>query len=178
MPIVRTPPPPSAPQEPASTRIANSFKQLAASATKLHQATNEFSQVTAPIDDLLKQLNLGVECWVRVNKWSGDEGTATIHEIGYTKVSGQWGVALRSFDVGVMGDREHDELWRFNDGPRMMRLDAVEKLPDLLEELVKKADKFTRQMQEGTQTASHVIAALHAAADSAGLTTPTKGASP
>jgi ABC-type nitrate/sulfonate/bicarbonate transport system substrate-binding protein len=64
------------------------------------------------------------------------------------------------------------ERWLFNDGPRTMRVAAIAKIPDLLEELVKKADKATRKIKEGTESAREVIAALQSAATEAGITRP------
>jgi enamine deaminase RidA (YjgF/YER057c/UK114 family) len=157
---------------PAPARIASAVKQLAISATALNQATDEFSQVTAPLDEVLQKLNLGVDCWVRVESWADpNDGSKLHHEIGYAKVNGRWGVALRTVDEDVSEDPNlgRIERWLFNDGPRAMRITAIAKVPDLLEELVKKADKATRKIREGTQSAREVIGAVQQAATEAGV---------
>jgi enamine deaminase RidA (YjgF/YER057c/UK114 family) len=158
---------------PPATRIASAVKKLAVSSTALNEATDEFSNVTAPLDEVLQKLNLGVDCWVRVQTFSGYHGDDLHHEVGYAKVNGRWGVALRSFE----DERDRDEYsnmerWLFNEGPRAMRVAAIAKIPDLLEELVKKADKATRKVKEGTESAREVIAALQTAATEAGITKP------
>jgi hypothetical protein len=160
-----------------SVRIAHSFKQLASAATELNQATDEFTKVTAPVDDLLKKLNLGVECWVRFNTWTFSDGSKRHHEVGYAKTNGRWGVALRSID-DELDDPEYTnvERWLYNEGPRSMRVEAIKKLPELLDELVTKAKKATVKVREGTESAREVIAALETAATEAGVIKPTKGA--
>jgi hypothetical protein len=157
---------------PPATRITTALKQLAVSAAALNQATDEFAKVTAPLDQVLQKLNLGVDCWVRVKTWSGDGDLH--HEIGYAKINGRWGVALRSVQEHETEDPEltHIERWLFNDGPRAMRVAAIAKIPDLLEELVRKADKATHKVKAGTESAREVIAALESAATAAGITKP------
>lgn len=154
-----------------SVRIASAFKQLATSATALNQATDEFSQITAPLDEVLQKLNLGVECWVRFGTWGDPYEGSLHHEIGYAKVSGRWGVALRTVEEDASGDPTQSKIerWLFNDGPRLMRIAAIAKVPDLLEELVKKTDKATRKIKEGTQSARDVITAVQQAATEAGV---------
>jgi hypothetical protein len=157
-----------------AARITTALKQLAVSAAALNQATNEFAKVTAPLDQVLQKLNLGVDCWVRIQSWMGSDGDFH-HEVGYAKVNGRWGVALRTVHEDVNKDPEFTsiECWSFNEGPRTMRVAAVEKIPDLLEELVKKADKATRKVKAGTESARAVISAFESAATVAGITKPT-----
>jgi hypothetical protein len=161
-----------------SVRIAQSFKQLANAATALKAATDEFSKVTAPLDELLQRLNLGVECWVRFRTWTYEDGTQKFHEVGYAKINGRWGVALRSIQDDDPTGAEYTSIdkWAYNEGPRTMRVDAVQKFPELLDELVKKADKHTRKLKEGTDTAREVIDALEKAAAEAGIIKAKKGA--
>jgi hypothetical protein len=161
---------------PVPVRIANSYRQLAASAVELKQATDDFTKVTAPLDELLQQLNLGVECWVRISKWDHDDGIGEYRELGYAKVGERWGVALRSQIIDDTGDLLRNEVWLFNDGPRTFRIDAIEKVPELLDELAKKASKFTRKVRKSTDTARAVVDALQQAAADAGIPKPAKGA--
>jgi hypothetical protein len=160
--------------EPLPVRIGNSFKQLHASAVQLQNATNDFVKVTAPLDELLQKLNLGVECWVRVNKWSFDHGVERYHDLGYSKVGSDWGVAIRAIDTNDCGEQLSHDVWLFNEAPRTMRIDAIGKVPDLLDELTKKAEKFTRKVRESTDTARDVVNALQDAAVAAGVVKPAK----
>jgi hypothetical protein len=162
---------------PVSVRISESFKQLATAASALNEATNEFTAVTAPADDLLKKLNLGVDCWVRYRTLRFEEGIERHYEIGYAKINGRWGLALRSFvDDPELPEYTDNERWTFNEGPRHMRIEAIHKLPELMDELVKKAEKATRKVKEGTEAARDVMTALENAATEAGVLKPRKGA--
>src|SRR5690242_39555 len=102
---------------PVSQRIGQSFKQLASAAVALNQATDEFTAVTAPADELLKKLNLGVDCWVRFKSWTYEDGSQKHHEIGYAKINGRWGIALRSFeDEPDQPEYTNMERWLYNEG--------------------------------------------------------------
>src|SRR5205809_1018944 len=45
------------------------------------------------------------------------------------------------------------EEWLFNDAPRALRIEAVEKLPDLFENLIKEADVAIRKVKAQTLSA-------------------------
>jgi hypothetical protein len=161
---------------PLSARINQSFKQLAGVAVALNEATEQFTAVTAPADELLKKLNLGVDCWVRYRTSEYDNGNKRHFEIGYAKINGRWGMALRTLnDEPDEPEYTNIERWAFNEGPRGMRVDAIQKLPELLDELVKKAEKATRKLKDGTETAREVMGALEKAATEAGVLKPKKG---
>jgi hypothetical protein len=57
-----------------------------------------------------------------------------------------------------------DESWLFNDAPRDLRVDAVEKLPELLERLKKKAESTSKKIAEKTERAKELADAMKRAA--------------
>jgi hypothetical protein len=57
------------------------------------------------------------------------------------------------------------EEWLFNDAPRALRIEAVEKLPDLFENLIKEADVAIRKVKAQTISARQLAAALGDAAN-------------
>jgi hypothetical protein len=57
-------------------------------------------------------------------------------------------------------DESSVEEWLFNDAPRALRIESVEKLPDLFESLVKEADAATKQIKSKTQHAQQLVTAL------------------
>ena len=61
---------------------------------------------------------------------------------------------------GTRARKRSIEEWLFNDGPRAMRISAIDKIPDLLERLVKAADKTTKKVQEKTSQALELAAAI------------------
>jgi hypothetical protein len=118
-----------------------SFTQLAAVASDLNDVSDELGKSITEIDSSLKKLNLGVSVWIRVGGWDNPQEMEYFREqLGYAKVNGKWGIALRT----IAGDdnhpdQEHIEAWLFNDGPRTLRLTAIEKLPEMLLMLSKEA---------------------------------------
>jgi hypothetical protein len=64
------------------------------------------------------------------------------------------------------------EEWLFNDAPRALRIESVEKLPDLFESLVKEADAATKQIRTKTQRAQALATALTDSAPSAPAAEP------
>ena len=58
-------------------------------------------------------------------------------------------------------------MWLFNEAPRWMRAEAVGKIPDLLEALVKQAEDTTKKIKERTTQVQELAAAMSKAADEA-----------
>lgn len=136
---------------PPSERISASlFKELADSATRLNSGSDELAKAIRPIDASLKKLNLGVSAWYT---YSGSEepdsdGSYSYRRIGYAKVGGKWGLALSSVSGNVYADVENYDAWLFNDAPRSMRLEAIDCIPNLLEQLVKESNKVAEDLQK------------------------------
>lgn len=84
---------------------------------------------------------------------------------GYSKIGNRWGVALcsRSGNSGAP-DEETSEAWLFNDAPRWQRAEAVEKIPDLLEALIKETEETTRRIRSKITHAKRLADALEQAA--------------
>lgn len=142
-------------------RISSSFAQLADSAARLNSASDELSKAVAPIDAALKKLNLGVTAWhPYINSHDAQDGSYYMRRVGYAKVSGKWGLAL-SIVSGYVNDPEDDiEQWLFNDAPRWMRIEAVDHIPALLEELVRQADKVAVALHEKSSQARELAVTL------------------
>src|SRR5207245_10268704 len=78
--------------------------------------------------------------------------------IGYAKVSGRWGIAICA-SSGDFGDEPNEELWLFGDAPRAYRLQAVDKLPELLEKLVSATDETAATLKEKIGTTTQIARA-------------------
>jgi hypothetical protein len=143
-----------------SERTASSYKRLAASADVLQAASDEFSKSISVLDGALKMLDLGISAWERISGIDDDgNGNYWSEDVGYAKVGGIWGISLR-VRSGKHKDEEEHEEWLFNEGPRAMRIGAIDRIPDLLERLVKAADKTTKKVQEKTSQALELAAAI------------------
>src|SRR4051812_28174014 len=128
------------------------FKELATHAAELNAGSNELADGMVALDKGLQSLNLGITCWVPFAE--SDKDSAVSHDLGYARVGGTWGIALRervhppktandAFARVLAGrhgakSEPRDEVWLFKDAPRVLRLESIEYLPALLERLVKK----------------------------------------
>jgi hypothetical protein len=149
-------------------RASAAYKRLAASADVLSSKSDEFAKLVETVDWVLKRLNLGVTAWER---FSGDDNNGTgeywSNDVGYAKVNRKWGIAIRvrsGNHTDAIEDREYEE-WPFNDAPRPLRIEAIDKIPDLLEMLIKAADKTAKKIDEKMADARQLSNALQAAAD-------------
>jgi hypothetical protein len=136
-----------------SERVTNSFLQLTSVASELNAISDELGNSIADIDAALKKLNVGITVWETISDGSGNpdigDSTHWSEDIGYAKIKGKWGICLRRVD-GDFSDPDRDEVesWLFSDAPRVLRLEAIEKIPDLLEKLSKEAIKVTDQIKD------------------------------
>ena len=119
-------------------RVETSARQLSAAAINLNSTSDQLGKVVAILDSAFQKLNIGVSGWVKFrDAYGGPDGMHFwTDEVGYAKVSGKWGITIRSAS-GREGDDDYGsyEEWLFNDAPRALRLKAIEKIPDLFEQL-------------------------------------------
>jgi len=139
---------------PASARISNSFKELADSAARLNAVSDELAEAILPIDAALKKLNLGVAAWYPYVNSEDDSGDYDRRCIGYARVGRKWGLALSTVSGNIgYPEPSDEEEWFFNDAPRWMRIEALDHIPDLLELLVKQANKIAENLRKKTEHA-------------------------
>ena len=142
-------------------RISNSYKQLASAATELNAVSDELGKFVSALDGALRRLNLGIATWLRLESREDGSGNYIKRDLGYGKVGNRWGIALRTMTGNHNTPEESNvEEWLFNEAPRALRIEAVEKLPDLFESLVKEADAATKQIRSKTQHVQQLDVAL------------------
>lgn len=144
-----------------SERVSSSYRQLSLAASHLNLVSDELGKSIVVLDSALKKLNLGISTWSRLDRWEDAFGNYSSRYLGYAKVNNRWGIALRT----VAGNNNQPEEatveeWLFNEAPRALRIEAVEKLPDLFENLIKEADVAIRKVKAQTLNARHLSAAL------------------
>jgi hypothetical protein len=124
-------------------------EEISAAALDVNAATNEFGASVTQVERYLEHMNIGVPAWVRVKGWSNPEGQFWSREVGYDRFPDGWHLAIRETS-GAEGweDKERKETWIFNHAPRKSRLSAADKIPALLRELVKEADRTSRRLRE------------------------------
>lgn len=144
-----------------SERVSSSYRQLSLAASHLNLVSDELGKSIAVLDAALRKLNLGISSWSRLDRWEDAFGNYSSRYLGYAKVNNRWGIALRT--VAGNNNQPEDaavEEWLFNDAPRALRIEAVEKLPELFENLIKEADIAIRKVKAQTLSARQLSTAL------------------
>jgi hypothetical protein len=132
-------------------RVSISFAQLTAVASDLNSVSDELGKSIAQIDTALRKLNIGINVWVQLASWDYGESSDFqfwTEYVGYSKINGKWGISLKRVDGNHMRpDDDATESWLFNDAPRALRLQAIEKIPTLLEQLSAQAVIATEKIK-------------------------------
>src|SRR5579864_541814 len=102
------------------------FEDLAAAAAELNQVTDQLTKSIADLDAAIASLSLGVKCWVNIYEASDDPRWS--EELGYEKITGKWGLAIRVIENP---SGRIDNQWLFADAPRDLRVQAVDAIPRL-----------------------------------------------
>lgn len=142
------------------------FRALSSASSSLNTVSNELTKVVGTLDEGLGRLNIGLTAWVPFQFREWDGSPVDHDEIGYTKVNGRWGIALRRVWAGEDPDIVNiDGPWLFNDAPRDMRLASVDAIPKVIEALHKDAINTAKRIQEKTKKVREFADAVKAAAD-------------
>jgi len=144
-------------------KIQAHFQTLSSVAPTLNSASDELNRCVASLDESLKKLNAGLTVWVsfRSRGVKEDEYEYDEDQIGYTKVAGKWGIAIRHVWGNYATEQFGEEgTWFFNDAPRELRLLAVDQLPELIEALGEEASKITKKVQEKTKQVRELATAI------------------
>lgn len=150
---------------PLPERVIDSYSKLSVVAQELNSASDELGNAVTQIDTALKKLNLGVVEWVKLAGRPADpqnrEFWEESDEIGYAKVSGKWGIAIRTVGENLQDpDQSSEEKWLFNDAPRALRLLAIDKIADLLDALAVKATTTKDDIRKRLKDAEAVADAV------------------
>jgi hypothetical protein len=130
-------------------RVKKSIERFPAAASSLNSATAQLGQSIGQLDAVLKKFSLGIPTWVSFNG-SDDTIPSYYHEdLGYAKIGGRWGIAVRTVSGDVRAEEDDSvEQWLLPDAPRFLAVQAIEKVPELLEAILKGAAEMTNRMTE------------------------------
>lgn len=147
-------------QESLRRRVSAAFEKLVVSAAELNAVSDELAEPISAIEAALQKLGLGVPAWTTFKRINGGDQYIDYDEtwsIGYAKISQRWGLAIR-YTVSLEGSGlpDKEEEWPFTDAPRAYRLEAVEKLPELIEKLAETSDKTATKLRKGIALTKHV----------------------
>jgi len=134
-------------------KVQTDFQALSVVASSLNSASDELTKVVGILDAALQKLNIGLSAWINyTNRETEQPDEIDEDQIGYCKINGKWGIGLRRVWGNVQTDfYDYEGPWLFNDSPREMRLNSVDKIPELIAALNKTASEMTKKVQEKTQ---------------------------
>jgi hypothetical protein len=157
--------------------VQESFLKLPAVAASLSNVSDSLNNSAKRIENVLKKHNLGIASWVKFTDRQWPESMSYYTEqVGFAKVSGKWCLAIKTVD----GDYHHDDdvqVWSFNEAPRGLRVKAVEKLPELLDQLVKDGNEMIQEVATQVEAVDFLAAALEAALEDSAENRPTEPSS-
>jgi hypothetical protein len=129
---------------PLSVRFSDFYRNITAAAAEINAASDDLGKSIDALNESLQSLNLGVSSWV---EFSDDD--LCKNYIGFAKSSkGKWAILITQ-DSGYQGPGQYErsDTWAFNDAPRSLRLEAMEKLPDLLEKIFRDTQETIEQIK-------------------------------
>ena len=145
-------------------RVADSFSKLTSTASDLNAVSDELGKSVAQIDLAIKNLNIGIPVWLPIQGWDGgqmDDHEYWSEDVGYSKINGKWGIGIRRVEGNHRNpDQETVEAWLFSDAPRTLRLEAIDRIPDLLEKLSEQADFAIQKIRAKLADVQAVAAAV------------------
>lgn len=130
-------------------KVKKSIEQFPAAASSLNTATTQLGQSIGQLDAILKRFSIGIPTWVLFNG-SADTVPGYYHEdLGYAKIAGRWGIAVRTVSGDVRSEEgDRVEQWLLPDAPRFLGVQAIEKIPELLDAILENAAEMSKKMVE------------------------------
>jgi hypothetical protein len=153
-----------------SERVKSAFQKLAVSAANLNNISDELGKSIEGLDSALKRLNLGVTAWVTMDRGDNTEkGGANWYsrDLGYAKIGGKWGIAIRTLSGDyAYPDGDQEDWWLFNDAPRWLRILAIDHMAALIEKLIDEtnatAEKVKAKIEEARELGGAIAGVLPA----------------
>ena len=148
---------------PPPERIGSSLKRLVTATSDQKAAASELGKSIAVLDDALRKINLQISAWHTIATSKTGQSTRT-RDVGWTRLKGQWCIAIRQTHNDEAVHKYDEDIWRFIDAPAWMVNESVSKLADLFDTLVKRTqevtEKFRARKLEAEKLAGAVTKAL------------------
>jgi hypothetical protein len=147
------------------SKIQAHLQELAAAAHSLNELSDQLTREIAEIESTLNKLNVGITACVDVESWADEEGLVwNTWRLAYMKEAGKWGFVIEHLNGHHHFPEDDDyEKWLFKDAPREHRLRAIENIPLLLEELVKRSKTVASDITGKVSYAKSLAASFSAA---------------
>lgn len=133
-----------------SERMSAAFSRLRVSASQIKAVSNELDQHVTALERALAKLDLRVACWTRLSEWMGpDNDTFKRTYVGYSEYGRDWRIVVQTSEGrDSLPDQEDEKTWPFEQAPQYLRVKAIDRLPELVEELVTSVDKTAERMRK------------------------------
>jgi hypothetical protein len=149
--------------------IRKRFQSLSSASVTLNHASASLSMAISQLDAALKKLNLGLTVWTIYHDHGLEPPYYDVEELGYAKVAGTWGLAVRrragSEEEGVEETVTGPTL--LNDAAREVRLIAADYIPNLIDALLISAASMANSIST-TAVKVHALAAAFGAVPTIG----------
>lgn len=149
-------------------KLQSSFQELTAAADTLNTVSDALGAAISKLDAAFKKLNLGVSAWITFQNIPHENMPQYSAErrLGYAKVRGERGLALRVVEVDSINDEEEvSEEWLLADAPRELRLLALDHIQKLIDALVKQAALTAKRVKVKADEAIELADTIEAIAD-------------
>jgi len=152
--------------------IQSHFQALSEVALTLNSVSDELTKAVGLLDEALKKLNVGLTVWVNICHRGVEDHEFDDDELGYAKVQGKWGLALRRVWGNEISDAyNEDGPWLFNDAPRELRFRSVDCFVNLIKKLHEEASTTVKKVEEKTKQVHELAVAISEAEESNKKTT-------
>jgi len=144
------------------------LKELTSLSQVLNKTSDDLTKHLNEVESALGTLKLGVSVWVTMRKENelsepGNDGSRAqltiVKMLGYGKYKNKWGLVFAEYCEDFF-DGQYDQECFLRDAPREIRLAAVDKLPDLLKALIKKAAQVAEETMKKAGAAKEIAIGL------------------
>ena len=138
--------------------LSSLLNDLQNSANQLNAETGSVNSMIECIEDRLRGMNLGLECWLTgdyeaLESKNPSADSLVQIELGFAKVAGEWCLSIR--EAKYQKDRQSGgwyqvgdaEPGKLKDASRDIRIGALKRLSSLLDALKKRADEDTASIR-------------------------------
>ncbi len=150
-----------------TAKLESSLNQIASLSKTLNETSDQLSKSIAEVESALNRYALGIWAWIdeplaeEEVQGHTDSAADVFHQVqrlGYGKHRGTWGLLVAS---GI------EEFWPDNvkttflrEAPREIRLQAIAKFPQLLQDLAKRLAETTEEASKKALEAEGIAEAL------------------
>ncbi len=151
------------PLAPQPSEIQERLHKLAANAQKLNDLSDSLTKQLTQIESAINKLNIGVAAEVNSETYSSEDGLEyDIWRLAYQKYDKKWGFVVEHLSGHEAYPDGEFESWPFKDAPREHRIAAVLKVPELLDALLEKSERFASEISGSVSYAQSIASSLAA----------------